>query len=277
MCGRAGVGVIVAVFLGIAVSACSDQAVPAPSATASANPTAPVTSPAPPSPPAATASPPAATAQPSATAWAGTASVIRTVDTPGAVVLTFDAGSDAGHTALILDTLAGEGIRASFGVTGAWAEANPELVRRIIDEGHHLINHSYDHRSFTGLSEGRPPLSAEDRWAQLDDTEEAVLTISGATTKPYFRPPFGDYDDTVNADVGARGYRYNVMWTVDSYGWRGLPTPEIVSRCVDLAEPGAIYIFHVGSASQDGPALSGVIAGLRAAGYAFAFLPDVLD
>ena len=71
----------------------------------------------------------------------------------------------------------------------------------------------------------------------------------------------------MNADAGARGYAYNVMWTVDSQGWKGLPAADITQRCVSLAEPGVVYVFHVGSASQDGPALQGIIDGLRAAGY----------
>ncbi len=93
--------------------------------------------------------------------------------------------------------------------------------------------------------------------------------ITGVTTKPYFRPPFGDYDNSVNTDIGAHGYRYSIMWTVDSMGWNGLTADAIVQRCLGQAVPGAIYIFHVGSRSQDATALQGVIDGLRAAGYDF--------
>lgn len=193
-----------------------------------------------------------------------------------AVALTFDAGSDAGYAGEILDTLAANGIPAAFGVTGKWAEQNTGLLRRIVEEGHTLINHTYDHASFTGASTGKPPLSQAERWEELDRTEALVSELTGATTKPYFRPPFGDYDDSVNRDVGARGYAYNVMWTVDSFGWKGATAQEIKERCLSLAEPGAIYIFHVGSASQDGPALQGVIDGLRAAGYEIVPLPALL-
>jgi hypothetical protein len=69
---------------------------------------------------------------------------------------------------------------------------------------------------------------------------------------------------------------YNLMWTVDSRGWMGIPAPSIAQRCIDLAEPGAIYVFHVGSQSQDGPALQSIIDGLRAKGYALGGIPDVL-
>jgi peptidoglycan/xylan/chitin deacetylase (PgdA/CDA1 family) len=192
------------------------------------------------------------------------------------VAFTFDAGSDVGYASMILDTLAANGIRASFGMTGRWAEQNPDLVRRIANEGHEFINHSYDHPSFTGLSTGEPPLTQAERWDQLDRTEAIIAQIAGATTKPYFRPPYGDYDDSVNADVGARGYAYNVMWTVDSRGWTGIPAAEIIQRSLDLAEPGAVYVFHVGAASQDGPALQAIIDGLRANGYEIGAVSDVL-
>jgi peptidoglycan-N-acetylglucosamine deacetylase len=193
------------------------------------------------------------------------------------VALTFDAGADRGNASRILDTLRTNGIRASWGITGRWAEQNPDLVHRIADEGHHFINHSYDHASFTGLSTSRPPLTRAQRWEQLDRTEAIIAAAaSGATTRPYFRPPYGDYDASVNADVGARGYRYNVMWTVDSRGWMGLSADAIVERSLRLAEPGAIYILHVGAASQDAAAPQRIIDGLKARGYGFGTMPQLL-
>ncbi len=186
-----------------------------------------------------------------------------------AVALTFDAGADVGYTSQILDTLRDNRVVASFGMTGQWAERYPQLLARMVNEGHLLINHTYDHQSFTGSSTNKSPLAQADRWAELDRTEAIIEPLTGKSTLPYFRPPYGDYDSSVNADVYARGYRYNVMWTVDSQGWRGLSAAQIVQRCLSQAQPGAIYIFHVGAASQDAAALQRVIDGLRAAGYSF--------
>jgi peptidoglycan/xylan/chitin deacetylase (PgdA/CDA1 family) len=206
---------------------------------------------------------------PTSTPASGSAQVVRKADTSSQTVfLTFDAGSDAGFTGQILDTLKANGIVAAFGVTGRWAEQNPDLLRRIAQEGHTVINHSYDHPSFTGRSTSLSPLTQAQRWEQLDKTESIIQNLAGVSTKPYFRPPYGDYDDSVNEDIYARGYLYNVMWTVDSLGWNGLAADAIVERCLALAEPGAIYVFHVGSASQDAAALQRVIDGLRAMGYA---------
>jgi peptidoglycan/xylan/chitin deacetylase (PgdA/CDA1 family) len=206
---------------------------------------------------------------PAAVVWAGD-------PTQRAVALTFDAGSDAGHTATILDVLAAHGIRATFALTGEWVEQNPELARRIVAEGHEVMNHSYDHPSFTGVSSDDVALTTESRWSQLDRAEYAINSIAGHTSLPYFRPPFGDQDATVARDAGARGYRFLVMWTVDSLGWKGLAPPEVLRRCVERAEPGAIMMFHVGSASTDAEALPDVIDQLRASGYAFASIGEVV-
>ena len=205
------------------------------------------------------------------------AEVIRNVATDQRVVaFTFDAGADAGYTAQILDVLKTNGITASFGILGRWAEQNPDLLRRIVSEGHHILSHSYDHVSFTGQSTGGASLSQAERWQQLDLAEEAIKSITGVSTKPYFRPPYGDYDDSVNADIYTRGYLYNVMWTVDSQGWEGLSSAEITQRCLGLAEPGAIYVFHVGADSQDAAALPDVIQGLQQMGYSITSVPRLL-
>jgi peptidoglycan-N-acetylglucosamine deacetylase len=185
------------------------------------------------------------------------------------VALTFDAGSDAGNAGAILDTLAANGVPASFGLTGRWVEANPGLVRRMAAEGHLLVNHSYDHPSFTGYSTGAGALTRAQRLEQLARTESAVQAAAGVSTVPWFRPPYGDEDASVRADVAHAGYRWELMWTVDSLGWKGAPVDEVVSRCLDRAEPGAIYLFHVGAASTDHAALSRVIDGLRQRGYGF--------
>src|SRR5207302_1688854 len=125
----------------------------------------------------------------------------------GSVALTFDAGADRGYAEDILNILQDEHIVAGFGVTGQWAHANPDLVRRMAADGHLVFNHTLDLRSFTGVS--------------------------------------------------------------DSLGWRGTPSADIVTRCLRLAAPGAVYVFHVGHASQDAIALPQIIRGLRDRGFGF--------
>ncbi len=199
------------------------------------------------------------------------AQVFRKLPTSDRVVaFTFDAGADVGYTEQILNTLREENVRASFGLTGKWSEQNSELARRIVADGHVLINHTYSHRSLTGASTGSEVLSYHEHADELWKTHSVLLELAGASTKPYFRPPYGDYDEQVLRDVRSRGYEYNIMWSVDSLGWKGLTRAEILERVLDGLEPGAIYLFHVGSQSQDGPALPSIISELRDRGYGFA-------
>jgi peptidoglycan/xylan/chitin deacetylase (PgdA/CDA1 family) len=100
--------------------------------------------------------------------------------------------------------------------------------------------------------------------------------LTGTSTVPFWRPPFGDYDSSVLVDVAGIGYAYTVLWTIDSRGWQGFTADQIVERVLGQAVPGAIVAMHVGSQSQDGPALARVIEGLRALGYSFVTVADVL-
>lgn len=190
--------------------------------------------------------------------------------TAGVVALTFDAGADRGYAEDILDRLADEHVVASFGITGNWAKANPDLVRRMVADGHFVFNHTLDHRSFTGVSDSLGGLSAASRRLELDQADAIIAPLIGHTTKPFYRLPYGDDDAHVAADVASAGYSRKVGWTVDSLGWRGLLVQDIVGRCLKLAAPSAVYIFHVGRASQDALALPQVIAGLRESGFTFA-------
>ena len=186
------------------------------------------------------------------------------------IALTFDAGSDRGFAPQILDILAANGISASFGLTGAWARDNPDLVYRIGAEGHHVINHTLTHRSFTGRSDGLRGLTADERVAELEQADAIIAPLLGHTTRPWFRPPYGDYDDAALAQIAAAGYGYNAMWTIDTLGWNGLTAQAILDRTLAGAAPGAIVLMHVGAASRDAAALQPLIDALRARGYHFA-------
>lgn len=191
------------------------------------------------------------------------------------VALTFDAGADRGYAPMILDVLRDNAVPASFGMTGQWAADNPDLLLRMADEGHQMINHTWSHRSFTGFSAGRV-LGVAERMSELVRTDDFVRETTGRGIGPYFRPPYGDLNDGVLRDVGEAGYHYTIMWTVDSLGWNHLSRGGIIDRCLSRAEPGAIYIFHVGAQSEDGPALQAIIDGLRQRGLGFVTVSDLL-
>lgn len=192
------------------------------------------------------------------------------------VALTFDAGADRGNTARILDTLAANGIRASFGLTGQWARSNPDLVRRIAAEGHQIINHTESHRSWTGLSDRTSGLDADARVNELDRADRAIMRLTGGSTRPWFRSPYGDVDAAAMSQLAASGYTYNVLWTVDSLGWQGLGAGEIVDRVAAAAVPGAIVLMHVGASSADAEALQGTIDAVRERGLGFQTVAEIV-
>ena len=198
------------------------------------------------------------------------AAVDRLPTSQRVVALTFDAGAGRGYAPRILDTLRRTRTSASFGVTGRWAQANPDLIKRIVESGSTLINHTYDHRSFTGQSTGQAALLRAARQWEVTAADSVVRSITGRSTRPYFRPPYGDGDVCTAREVRAVGYRYDVLWTVDSRGWAGLPRAKIERRVLTRLRPGEIYLFHVGAPSQDAAALPNIIQQIRARGYRFA-------
>ncbi len=188
------------------------------------------------------------------------------------VALTIDVETDDGFVDSILDTLADRGVRATFGVTGAFARIYPMEVERIVAGGHHVMSHSDGHLSFTGRSSARQALTEAARERDLCASEVTLSALIGRSTMPFWRPPYGDHDVGVLDDAGAIGFGRTVLWTVDSLGWSGLDADAIVERVLSAAEPGAIVLLHAGSESQDGPALGRIIDGLRAEGYSFTTL-----
>lgn len=194
------------------------------------------------------------------------------------VALTFDAGADTGYAADILDLLQAYGIKATFGMTGVWAEQHPDLVRRIVNEGHQLMNHTYDHPSFTGASTGAEPQTYDSMLSQLNRTEQIVWDIAGYEMKPYVRPPYGDIGPMTSGFLVDAGYYVNVMWTCDSYGWKGWDAAEIVPHCTTDIGPGEIILLHVGaSAPGDFESLPGMIDVFSQAGYSFVTIEQMLQ
>jgi peptidoglycan/xylan/chitin deacetylase (PgdA/CDA1 family) len=199
------------------------------------------------------------------------------------VAFTFDAGSDLGYTWKILDFLKAKNIPAGFGLTGTWAKDHPLSVKRIATEGHTMINHTWSHPSFTGYSTSTAALTPARRTEQLVRADDQLRSLAGRTSKPYFRPPYGDYDSSVLRDVGANGYTRNVMWSVDSLGWKGLTAAQICNRVVGAMDAdsnkgnGYIVLFHVGSQSQDANALSCITTKLKERGFSFGGIAQVLS
>ena len=184
------------------------------------------------------------------------------------VALTFDAEAGPGYTPQILDILVRNDVRASFAVTGIWAQANPDLLRRMVAEGHLLMNHSWDHPSFTAISR-------EQRHRQLEQADAVVESVAGVSTKPYFRPPYGASDSSVAADVREVGYGQIVLWSIDPQGWSGLSGNQVADSVLGNMHDGAIALFHTGT-SGDYEALPQVIEALQQADFIFVTVAQLL-
>lgn len=192
-----------------------------------------------------------------------------------AVALTFDVGVDEAHVPEIMDILKEHGKQATFGITGEWAVTNPDLLKRMVEEGHAIINHSWSHASFTGEATDTEPLTADQIRAELERAEKKIQEIAEVSTKPYFRPPYGDFDPKVNRVAYEAGYTFNILWLVDSLGWDGRSPDLIVAVTLAFAFNGSIFLYHTDN-PRDVAALGEIIEGLDERGLQMVTIPLLL-
>lgn len=193
------------------------------------------------------------------------------------VALTFDGGASNAAVVDILATLAEEDVPATFFVTGTFARTYPDSVRAMARGGHPVGNHSDTHPSF-------PDSTNEQIRAELSAAEASISALTGTTTQPLFRFPFGDRTPLDIEVVNEAGY-VPVRWTVDTLGWKGttegITTALVRRRVLDTLRPGQVVLMHVGAHPEDGStldadALPGMIEDLREQGYGFVTVPELL-
>ena len=98
----------------------------------------------------------------------------------------------------------------------------------------------------------------------------------GYDVRPYFRPPYGDYDAGVLEDLADGGYTVMVMWSCESYAWKGWTAGQIVAYCTTDMADGDIILLHLGADGADYEALPGLVDGLEAQGFAFVTVEEIL-
>ncbi len=185
------------------------------------------------------------------------------------IALTFDQGvAGAGESATVLDILKLNNVKSTIFVTGIWAEQNPNLLKRIVEEGNELGNHSYDHPDFTKISD-------EKITEQMEKTEQIVIKNVDRSTKPLMRPPYGAYDNRVLEILGNLGYEV-IFWTLDSTDWRGESTKEsIIKHVTEKSKGGYIIIFH-GYLLKTAEALPEIITNLKQKGFKLDTVSNIL-
>lgn len=177
------------------------------------------------------------------------------------VIFTFDAGAGNQSLNVILTTLKNHNLTGTFFITGKWAEQNPKLVKQISDNGNEIFNHTYDHPDLVKTDDS---LIIK----ELQDTEDIIEQLTGKTTKPYFRPPYGSRNTHVRQLAWDQGYRC-VYWTVDALDWKetsGITKEEVKQRIYNNVTPGAIYLMHVGD-NITGEILDEVFTYIEGKGY----------
>lgn len=184
------------------------------------------------------------------------------------VYLTFDDGPHPVWTPRVLDALARHGAAATFFVLGQNAAVYPGLVARLVDAGHDVGNHTFDHASLDRVDR-------EAFIAEVRDTDRAILAAAGERAGPIacLRPPYGAVDERTRALAAELG-KTIALWSVDPQDWRRPGAEQIASHLLANARPGAILLLHDGGGNREQTvaALETVLAELSARGYAFALL-----
>jgi len=146
--------------------------------------------------------------------------------------LTFDDGPHPVHTPRLLEILKKGNAKATFFMLGSQAKKYPEIVERVIDEGHAIANHTWAHKSL-------PSMSSRERRASLRATSKAL----GPQASQFVRPPFGDRDLTTTLDILSLGL-HMVLWDLPSEDWENQSSDQIYERLWNRLAPGRIVLMH---------------------------------
>ena len=152
------------------------------------------------------------------------------------VAITFDDGPSPIWTPMILDILAEYEVPATFFLVGAHVAKYPEIAQRIVEDGHEIGNHTYDHVNI-------PTTSTLELSGQVIMTTLEILEATGEYPK-YLRPPRGMYDARVRR-LAEMLNQPIVLWSVSGQDWRpGVTVEQIVKRVVNQTKAGDIILFH---------------------------------
>jgi len=183
---------------------------------------------------------------------------IYCVDTPEKKLsISFDAAWGADYTEDLLSILRQYNVKTTFFLVGFWVDKYPDMVARINEEGHEIGNHSSKHPHMTQLSKDaiRTELSVTSK--KIEDLTGKKVTL--------FRPPFGDYNNTVIETAKELGL-YTIQWDVDSLDYKDYGADAIVKRVLSRVKNGSIVLFH-NNATYTKDALPVILENLQKEGY----------
>ena len=182
--------------------------------------------------------------------------------------LTFDAGYENGCTAQILDTLKEHGVKAAFFLVGNYIEKNPDLVKRMVDEGHIVANHTMHHPDMSKISD-KEAFSKE-----LTDLETLYRETTGKEMPKYYRPPQGIYSEKNLQMAKELGYK-TVFWSLAYADWNNNAQPtkeQAFQKLLPRTHNGAVILLH-STSKTNAEILGDLLTHWKNAGYRF----DTID
>lgn len=182
------------------------------------------------------------------------------------VAISFDCAWGTEYTDKLLSIMQEENVKSTFFMVEFWTNKYPDYVKNISDAGHEIGTHSSTHPEMSKLS-------AEKIKEELTKSSNAITNITGKKVE-LFRPPFGDYNNTVISTAKELGL-YTIQWDVDSLDWKNLSSAEITSRVLKGVTNGSIVLFH-NNGLHTATALVDVIKSLKAQGYQFVTIGELI-
>lgn len=186
------------------------------------------------------------------------------------IYLTFDEGYENGNTGKILDILKKLNVPAAFFVVKPYIDKEPELVKRMVDEGHIVGNHSVHHPSMAQIHD------SEKFKAELTGVEDAYKELTGQDMPKFFRPPMGKYSKESLALTKDLGYK-TIFWSFAYKDWlvKDQPSEEKgINKITNGSHPGCIMLLHAVSDTNT-KILEQVIKNIQNSGYEFKSLNDL--
>lgn len=187
----------------------------------------------------------------------------ETVIEPPKIAITFDDGPSATCTPRLLDELKTRQIKATFFLIGENVKKNPEITKRICEEGHLIGNHTYHHIEITHVTDAEAK-------KELESTNNLIFEITGKEVE-YMRPPFGLWQKDLELGVPV----FPVMWSVDPLDWTTENVDEIVNKVVTKVKENDIILLHDCYTTSVEAALR-IIDILQADGYEFVTVDQLI-
>ena len=186
------------------------------------------------------------------------------------IYLTFDAGYENGCTAKILDTLQKHNVKAAFFLVGNYIARNADLVRRMVEEGHTVGNHTMHHPDMSKLKD------KEAFAKELQDLEELFLEKTGKPLPKYYRPPQGIYSEENLKLAKDLGYK-TVFWSLAYVDWKNDSQPskeEAFAKLLPRIHPGAVALLH-STSETNAQILDELLTKWEEMGYHFGTLDEL--